>query len=179
MTISNRVFRALADETRRNILRLLQAGPLTSGEIADRFLEQSTLSASATLPRETYDLVVNFLAIRGATDDASKAMRKFAADARLSLNAALDDFDQRNEQLRKRGVDTRRVEFAGGFGRGMDYYTGFVFELIDRSLGEKPVVAGGRYDDLLTRLGSKTPIPAVGFSIWIDRLSGSRAGGPQ
>jgi DNA-binding transcriptional ArsR family regulator len=37
MTVSNRVFRALADETRRNILRLLRSGPLTSGEIADRF----------------------------------------------------------------------------------------------------------------------------------------------
>jgi ArsR family transcriptional regulator len=34
---SNRAFRALADETRREILRLLRDGPLTSGEIADRF----------------------------------------------------------------------------------------------------------------------------------------------
>ena len=34
---SNRPFRALADETRRYILRLLRDGPLTSGEIADRF----------------------------------------------------------------------------------------------------------------------------------------------
>jgi DNA-binding transcriptional ArsR family regulator len=32
-----RAFRALADETRRAILRLLRDGPLTSGEIADRF----------------------------------------------------------------------------------------------------------------------------------------------
>jgi DNA-binding transcriptional ArsR family regulator len=31
------VFRALADETRREILRLLRDGPLTSGEIANRF----------------------------------------------------------------------------------------------------------------------------------------------
>ena len=30
-------FRALSDETRRNILELLRAGPRTSGEIADRF----------------------------------------------------------------------------------------------------------------------------------------------
>ena len=37
MNISNRAFRALADETRRMILRLLRDGPLTSGEIADRF----------------------------------------------------------------------------------------------------------------------------------------------
>jgi ArsR family transcriptional regulator len=34
---SNQVFRALADETRRDILRLLRNGPLTSGEIADHF----------------------------------------------------------------------------------------------------------------------------------------------
>ena len=37
MIISNRAFRALADETRRTILRLLRDGPLTSGQIADRF----------------------------------------------------------------------------------------------------------------------------------------------
>jgi len=34
---SNQAFRALADETRRMILRLLRNGPLTSGEIAGRF----------------------------------------------------------------------------------------------------------------------------------------------
>jgi DNA-binding transcriptional ArsR family regulator len=34
---AGRAFRALADETRRAILRLLRDGPLTSGEIADRF----------------------------------------------------------------------------------------------------------------------------------------------
>ena len=36
-TASGRAFRALADETRRAILRMLRDGPLTSGEIADRF----------------------------------------------------------------------------------------------------------------------------------------------
>jgi len=37
VSASNRGFRALADETRRDILRLLRDGPLTSGEIANRF----------------------------------------------------------------------------------------------------------------------------------------------
>jgi DNA-binding transcriptional ArsR family regulator len=37
MSAPNQAFRALADETRREILRLLRDGPLTSGEIAERF----------------------------------------------------------------------------------------------------------------------------------------------
>jgi DNA-binding transcriptional ArsR family regulator len=37
VTSSNQAFRALADDTRRTILRLLRDGPMTSGEIADRF----------------------------------------------------------------------------------------------------------------------------------------------
>ena len=37
MSSPNRAFRAMADETRREILRLLRDGPLTSGDIADRF----------------------------------------------------------------------------------------------------------------------------------------------
>lgn len=37
MAASSAAFRALADETRRDILRMLRGGPRTSGEIADRF----------------------------------------------------------------------------------------------------------------------------------------------
>src|SRR3954471_12978851 len=37
MQSSDRAFRALADQTRRDILRLLRDGPLTSGDIANRF----------------------------------------------------------------------------------------------------------------------------------------------
>jgi ATP phosphoribosyltransferase regulatory subunit len=47
-----------------------------------------------------------------------------------------------------------------------------VFELHDAGVGENgPVVAGGRYDGLLSRLGSAIPIPAVGFAVWIERLT--------
>jgi DNA-binding transcriptional ArsR family regulator len=50
---SNQVFRALADETRRGILRLLRDGPLTSGEIAGRFQSSwPTISRHLTVLRD-------------------------------------------------------------------------------------------------------------------------------
>jgi ATP phosphoribosyltransferase regulatory subunit len=66
------------------------------------------------------------------------------------------------------------IKFSTAFGRGLDYYTGFVFELHDPATAPNgPLVAGGRYDELLTRLGSKQPIPAVGFAVWVERAATS------
>jgi len=159
-----------------SIAGISAVGGRSVGEIADRFLEQATLGASATLPRETRALVERFLSISGNPIDAAAAMRTLAKEGKLALDAALDLFESRNAQMKKSGIDLSRVAFSCAFGRGMDYYTGFVFELTDGKSNE-PLVAGGRYDDLLTRLGSPTPIPAIGFSVWIERLSDLDAGG--
>jgi len=99
-------------------------------------------------------------------------LRALAADARLALEPALDLFESRTGFLAARGVDVARISFSTAFGRGVEYYTGFVFELHDpqgRDVGE--LVAGGRYDGLLMRLGASEPIPAVGFAVWIERLA--------
>ncbi len=48
--------------------------------------------------------------------------------------------------------------------RGLAYYTGPVFEFYDRSAKERAICGGGRYDDLLGKLG-KSREPAVGFGI--------------
>jgi ATP phosphoribosyltransferase regulatory subunit len=157
-----------------SIAGISAVGGRSVGEIADRFLEQSTLGASAALPRDTHDLVMRFLGIGGTPDAAASAMRKLAKEGGLSLDAALDRFEARNADMTKQEIDISRVAFSCAFGRGMDYYTGFVFELRDAG-SDEPLVAGGRYDDLLTRLGSQTPIPAVGFSVWIERLAGGAA----
>jgi len=54
--------------------------------------------------------------------------------------------------------------------RGLDYYTGTVFEVIYEGLGaQSTVVAGGRYDNLIRELGG-TDLPAVGFGCGIERL---------
>ncbi|NUR11331.1 MAG: ATP phosphoribosyltransferase regulatory subunit [Bradyrhizobium sp.] len=145
-------------------------GGRTTAEIADRFLEQSTLKGGA-LPREAITVLKRFLGIAGNPDDAVAALRALTADAKLDLTAAIDQFESRVGFMAARGIDVKQTRFSTAFGRGLDYYTGFEFELHHRGNGAEPLVAGGRYDGLMTQLGSVEPIPAVGFSIWVDALT--------
>ena len=160
-----------------SIAGITAVGGRSVGEIADRFLEQAALGAQTSLPKETRALIEKFLAISGDPDEAAAELRAFARQAfvrhaKVALDAALDLFESRTGFLAARGVDVSRIRFSTAFGRGLDYYTGYVFELHDpgaRVMGQ--LVAGGRYDGLLTRLGSPKSIPAVGFAVWIERLA--------
>jgi ATP phosphoribosyltransferase regulatory subunit len=148
-------------------------GGRSVGEIAERFLEQAALGAATTLPGATRTLIEKFLAIAGDPDEASAELRALAGAAGLRIGPALDLFESRAGFLAARGIDVGRIRFSTAYGRGLDYYTGFVFELHDPAAAPNgPLVAGGRYDELLTRLGSKAPIPAVGFAVWIERVAG-------
>ena len=57
------------------------------------------------------------------------------------------------------------------FGRNVDYYTGFVFDVVTSNLGEdSPVAGGGRYDNLMRSVGATVNVPAVGAMIHTERL---------
>ena len=140
-------------------------------EIADRFLEQAALGSQTSLPHEMAQLIERFLWITGDPDKVAADLRALASDANVNMNAALDLFESRTGFLAARGVDVSRIRFSTRFFIGLDYYTGFEFRLHDPSgRVEAPLVAGGRYDKLLSRLGCTTPIPAVGLGVWIERL---------
>ena len=145
-------------------------GGRSIGEIAERFLDQAALGAAPRLPGETRGLIERFLAVSGDPDEAADALRALAADAGIDMEAALDLFESRTGFLAARGLDVGRIRFSTGHGRGFDYYTGVVFELYD-ARSPKHLVAGGRYDGLLSRLGSTVAVPAVGFAVWIERLA--------
>ena len=61
--------------------------------------------------------------------------------------------------------------------RGLSYYTRTVFEIIEEKGGEDntplTLAGGGRYDYLAKQIGSKKDVPAVGFSIGVDRIISS------
>jgi ATP phosphoribosyltransferase regulatory subunit len=174
------VLAALAGSDRKAALALVtdlmsiagttNVGGRSVSEIADRFLEQSTLKSGA-LPRDALSLIKRFMAIEGAPDDAITKLRALAKEAKLDFTAAIDQLESRVGFMAARGIDIRNTRFSTSFGRGLDYYTGFEFELHAKGNGVEPLVAGGRYDGLMTQLGSAMPIPAVGFSAWVETLT--------
>lgn len=146
-------------------------GGRSVAEIADRFLEQASLGSQTSLPREMASLIERFLWINGDPDTVAAELRTLTRDAKVNIDAALDLFESRTGFLAARGVDISRIRFSTRFFIGLDYYTGFEFRLHDpEGRIEQPLVAGGRYDKLLSRLGSTAAIPAVGFGVWIERL---------
>ena len=174
------VLAALAGSDRKAALALVMdlmsiAGATNVGgrsvdEIADRFLEQSTLKGGA-LPRDALAHIKRFLAISGNPGQALDQLRALAKDTGLDITSAIDAFENRIAFMDDRRIDLTTMRFSTSFGRGLDYYTGFEFELHRKGNGDEPLVAGGRYDRLLTQLGSGDPIPAVGFSVWIETLA--------
>ena len=81
---------------------------------------------------------------------------------------------QSDGSLANTGVDAARIDYRAAFGRPLDYYTGLVFEVTAE--GSSAVLAGGgRFDRLMTLLGARDRIPAVGFALWLDRIEIARA----
>jgi histidyl-tRNA synthetase len=72
--------------------------------------------------------------------------------------------------VRAAGVAERCVELDVSIARGLDYYTGTVFEtFLDALPGIGSVCSGGRYDDL-AGLYTSQELPGVGASLGLDRL---------
>jgi len=144
----------------------------SAGEIAGRLIEQSVLDRARLSPDEIA-LLREFLAIRVPLTQAADTLAAFAG--RLDGGMDLAAFEARTQRLAALGVDIGAVTYNAAFGRPLDYYTGLVFEIGAAGV-EGPVVGGGRFDRLLALLGAEMPVPAVGFSVWLDRLEQARGG---
>lgn len=63
-------------------------------------------------------------------------------------------------------------EFDLSLARGMNYYTGIIFEAVylDKSIMPSSIAAGGRYDKMIGKLGNHSDIPAIGLSVGLERI---------
>ncbi|RCL03350.1 MAG: ATP phosphoribosyltransferase regulatory subunit [Candidatus Tokpelaia sp. JSC161] len=141
----------------------------TPKDIADRLIEKQRL-AHRQLGKPVLKALNEFLSINISLDKAEHTLRKFACRYKLALENVLSRFTARAEALDQQGINLSELRYNAAFGRSLDYYTNFVYEIHDDKREPTILVGGGRYDRLLTMLGACSPIPAVGFSIWLDRL---------
>jgi histidyl-tRNA synthetase len=100
----------------------------------------------------------------------------FGDNARAS--EGIDELSLINEIVRAAGYGSTRIKIDPSVVRGLEYYTGPVFEAelqfaVTNEKGEKVVFGsvggGGRYDGLVSRFMGQ-PVPATGFSIGVSRL---------
>lgn len=97
--------------------------------------------------------------------------RKEAAECldKVKSNPPTEDLLTIFKSLDELGIKKEEYDFVPTLARGLDYYTGSIFELRAPSYGNLSLGAGGRYDNLIGMF-SKNSLPAVGFSVGIDRL---------
>ena len=148
----------------------------TREEIVDRLVEKAAEAATLRLDQRLAGLIAKFLAVSGPAGKALEDIHALSSEAGVSLEGPLAEMSLRLKTLRDLGLPESNVTFASRFGRNMEYYTGFVFELWSRDAeGAVQVAGGGRYDSLFEQLGAKQPVPAIGFTIRTERVLAARA----
>lgn len=147
--------------------------PLVGGrdvaEIAARLADKAADRKESPLSRQAAERINAHLAITGDAASAEAKLEAIAGGTRYG--AARDYFARRIFEMEEQGLNPRRLHFAAGFGRELEYYTGFTFQIeADTPHGPLAVAGGGRYDNLLSDMGSPAAVPAVGAAIHTDRV---------
>lgn len=104
--------------------------------------------------------ILDFSEIKGSPNEISSMLNVTDLDG-------WNDLMQLYESLNARGVNNIQINF--GIVRGLDYYSGIVFEAFDGSSDLGSLVGGGRYDNLPSTFG-RTDIGATGVAGGVERI---------
>ncbi len=130
----------------------------TIKEILERFDKKIKDPRRASKGRNVSKIIKEFLKIKCPIDKAADKLNKFFR--RNTINLVVD---QKYFPISKNKISKLNIVFSTSFGRQLEYYTGMVFKIDIRS-NSKIINCcnGGRYDRLISDLGSKKQTPAVG-----------------
>jgi len=150
-----RYFRMLKDDQSTNIANR------TINEILSRFDKKIKDPRRPSKGRNISKIIKEFLKIKCPINNAAKVLNKFFKKYKINLLV-----DQRYFPISKNKINKLNVTFSAAFGRQLEYYTGMVFK-IDIKSKSKIINCcnGGRYDKLISDLGSKKQTPAVGAAL--------------
>lgn len=108
--------------------------------------------------------VLKELVQKGLSEEKAKQAISSILSAQMSVN--LKEIIEYSIRL---GVPKNSLRFAPTLARGLDYYTGMIFEVYIPGYNIGSCGGGGRYDKLIEQLGG-TPTPAVGIAFGFDRM---------
>ena len=133
----------------------------TINEILSRFDKKIKDPRRPSKGRNISKIIKEFLKIKCPINNAAKVLNKFFKKYKINLLV-----DQRYFPISKNKINKLNVTFSAAFGRQLEYYTGMVFK-IDIRFKSKIINCcnGGRYDKLISDLGSKKQTPAVGAAL--------------
>lgn len=109
--------------------------------------------------------------IRGIPAEVLPQAAALLAEHNLPTGA-LDELEVVLSLLAAHGLSHERIVLDFGLGRGLQYYTGLIFEIYDAE--EYQLCGGGRYDDLVLALGGRQSVPAIGFAYGLERIAAAQ-----
>ncbi len=124
----------------------------------------SIIQSIDKLDKITQDQVINELNRKGLSLENTATALETIKNATLSSN--LSEIITLTEKL---GVPTDDILFTPTLARGLDYYTGMIYEVCVPEYGANSLGGGGRYDRLIGQIGG-IDIPAVGIAFGFDRM---------
>ncbi|RYG71282.1 histidine--tRNA ligase [bacterium] len=163
-------------ETQKHVLRVVDKlqkvgiGNVRAELGAGRTDESGDKIRGVNLEAEIIEAIINFISVTGSDRDDVIAKMTVSLPETEQSSLALQEMKDLASALNSLGVSEADAVFDPSLTRGLDYYTGPVFEAvlpIAPSFGS--IMGGGRYDQLVERFLDKR-IPATGASIGLDRL---------
>ena len=130
-------------------------------EILKRFDNKIRDPRGASKGKKISQIIKNFLKIKCPINKAAAELNKFFKKNKINLVV-----DQKYFPTSKNKISKLNVVFSASFGRQLEYYTGMVFKIDIKSKSKnRNIINGGRYDKLISDLGSEKQIPAVGAAL--------------
>ena len=127
------------------------------------------MMAVAGATNDQANQVLRLAAIAGDNDEVLRQLEPLVAGSETGAEGVAR-LAEMLAAVRAAGVASDRIKLDVAIARGLDYYTGTVFEtFLDALPGIGSVCSGGRYDNL-AELYTKQELPGIGASLGLDRL---------
>ena len=106
--------------------------------------------------------------LKGTNQEKLNLMRTFLSASEIGLKG-IEELEFVLNSIQKIGLERGEVEFDVTLARGLNYYTGAIFEVKAHDVKMGSICGGGRYDDLTGLFGLKG-LSGVGISFGADRI---------